>query len=244
MITILVSGVSVVFCAFVLFGLTVADTGGSERVRLVNGRNRYEGRVEVTLQSTSWTPVCQSRWDLHDANILCKELGRPGAMMSGRDDNALENDERERIVRVDCDEDSESITQCDYEYNRWCRNAATAKCNYDGYLGCYSDDDEFPALPGGATTIDQMTIQSCLDHCRSRGMYYAGLGPPNYCYCGREGTDYGQHGYASDSCLERCEGDEGIEVYTSKNSEKLNVCMKEIREFLFQANKSTIAEYS
>ena len=47
-------------------------------LRLVGGHSPHEGTVLIYHWSR-WGRVCDEHWDIRDANVVCNELGYPGA---------------------------------------------------------------------------------------------------------------------------------------------------------------------
>ena len=47
-------------------------------IRLIGGRNSSEGRVEIYYDG-QWGTICDNKWDINDATVVCNSLGFPGA---------------------------------------------------------------------------------------------------------------------------------------------------------------------
>ena len=80
---------------------------------MVGGDSHQEGRVEV-LFNGNWGTVCDDRWDLEDANVVCRMLGygvatsAPGSAWFGAGDGEIILDE------MSCSGEEDDLSECDH----------------------------------------------------------------------------------------------------------------------------------
>lgn len=84
-------------------------------MRLVNGSNDREGRVEV-LYKGEWGTVCGDDFDIRDANVICRMMGFPGALSAGINGRFGPGNSSQRVLLDDlwCSGHENSVASCSF----------------------------------------------------------------------------------------------------------------------------------
>ncbi|XP_064515834.1 LOW QUALITY PROTEIN: antigen WC1.1-like [Pseudopipra pipra] len=98
---------------------------GSRRVRLAGGAGRCAGRVEVYAGGT-WSSVCQERWDLRAAAVVCRELGCGAALEAPGSARFGPGAGTAWPYVVECAGSEESLWECPRSEGRECERGAGA----------------------------------------------------------------------------------------------------------------------
>ncbi|XP_064515812.1 soluble scavenger receptor cysteine-rich domain-containing protein SSC5D-like [Pseudopipra pipra] len=98
---------------------------GSRRVRLAGGAGRCAGGVEVYAGGT-WSSVCQERWDLRAAAVVCRELGCGAALEAPGSARFGPGPGTAWPYVVECAGSEESLWECPRSEGRECERGAGA----------------------------------------------------------------------------------------------------------------------
>lgn len=115
-------------------------------VRLIGGKNKQEGRVEV-LHDGQWGTVCDDDWGLKEATIVCKELGFGKAALAVKHSYFGKGEGIIWMDNVNCFGYETSLTQC--------RQVGWGKGNCDPY------HREDAGVVCGNTTIEEISNNYC-----------------------------------------------------------------------------------
>ncbi|XP_033732138.1 uncharacterized protein LOC117321735 isoform X2 [Pecten maximus] len=80
-------------------------------IRLMNGKDAFEGRVEIYLES-NWLSVCQNGWRAVDARVACKQLGYNGGIARNNAFFGQGYDGALWRVALNCDNTEDRLIDC------------------------------------------------------------------------------------------------------------------------------------
>ena len=85
----------------------------SGSIRLVDGANRSEGRVEVFLNG-QWGTICDDLWSLNNAHVACRQLGFSSALAAFSGGQFPQGEGSIWLDNVNCTGREESLLQCSH----------------------------------------------------------------------------------------------------------------------------------
>ncbi|XP_070556511.1 scavenger receptor cysteine-rich domain-containing protein DMBT1-like [Ptychodera flava] len=172
------------------------------QLRLSEGLTPFQGRIEVRVNGT-WGTVCDKGFDFEDAEVICKNLGFPGAI------EAIHGGQTEAsrfgagngpiwFRDVACTGDETKLSDCSVSPGLFngipgldnpdaCLHTedAAVSCILPEYEGCYSNNvNDGSAVFAGGPNSEATDISDCLKLCREKTYNHASLRNEKECRCG------------------------------------------------------------
>ncbi|ESO09287.1 hypothetical protein HELRODRAFT_73641 [Helobdella robusta] len=119
-------------------------------IRLQNGRNDKEGRVEVKVEGGEWGVVCGDGWSLLEAMVVCRQLGL-NYSLSALKTSFFGGDNMAKIFnQIRCDGDEANLTEC--YHGQMLERVSCSKANRVAGVMCV---ERLPDLVPNATLIEK-----------------------------------------------------------------------------------------
>lgn len=93
--------------------LSLGGTPVEGGVRLAGDASEHSGRVEV-YHDGEWGTICDNGWSLTETNVICKQLGYPGAIGYETGGHFGSGSGPVFLDQVKCDGSEHFITECDH----------------------------------------------------------------------------------------------------------------------------------
>ncbi|XP_021367968.1 protein bark beetle-like isoform X3 [Mizuhopecten yessoensis] len=133
----------------------IAIENRTASVRLVDGTDEYEGRLEVLLDN-AWGTVCNDGWTPLDSSVVCQQLGltfNPEFGEALNKNAGLISTQKMHMSGVDCDQLDTDLTKCrslrDDQFSCDPRNIVFLRCQLSTWSGV-----TIPAVPTGGSQED------------------------------------------------------------------------------------------
>ncbi|XP_025008324.3 antigen WC1.1-like, partial [Gallus gallus] len=101
-----------------------------EKIRAVGGKDRCSGRVEIWHHG-SWGTVCDDSWDMHDAEVVCRQLGCGPAVSALAEAAFGEGTGLIWLEQVECKGTELSLQDC------WARPGDSGVCRHKEDVGVH-----------------------------------------------------------------------------------------------------------
>ncbi|XP_060112420.1 deleted in malignant brain tumors 1 protein-like [Heteronotia binoei] len=121
-------------------------------VRLMGGSNRCSGRVEV-YYNEQWGTICDDSWDIHDVQVVCRELACGNALSAVRGARYGQGSGTIWLDRVNCTGKEKSLREC--PKSPWGEHS----CDHrrDASVEC-SDPDEIRLVNGSSRCSGRVEV--------------------------------------------------------------------------------------